>query len=107
MSTIERLENAIHERIRKQDIFKNSVKDALSLVFNSIPDCNGNDEVSDTININKEKLASLLEKLNDNTSLNREAVLQLIDRTNIKDTKRGSLDPHEEFKFGGKRTRRR
>ena len=142
MSVIQSLENAILERIRKQEAFKETVKTTLTRAFNSLPVCNGNDEVSNTININKEKLESLLEKLHNDKSLNREAVQQLIQSTTIKDLKKGSnsktgsnlssssngdfvyekpvpvngatgvLLPNpnsqaEEFKFGGKRTRRR
>jgi hypothetical protein len=89
MSTIQQLENAILERIKKQEIFKTNVKDALTKAFKSLPPCNGNDEVSNTININKEQFASLLDKLHNDKSLNREAVQQLIQSTTIKDLKRG------------------
>ena len=131
MSAIQSLENAILERIRKQEAFKETVKATLTRAFNSLPVCNGKDEVSDTININREKLESLLQKLHNDKSLNKEAVKQLIDRTNIKDLKKGSnsktgsnlsrssnssyqtangdplTDPEEEFHFGGKRARTR
>jgi hypothetical protein len=90
MSAIQSLENAILERIRKQEAFKETVKATLTRAFNSLPVCNGKDEVSDTININREKLESLLQKLHNDKSLNKEAVKQLIDRTNIKDLKKGS-----------------
>ena len=89
MSAIQSLENAILERIRKQEVFKTEVKAALTRAFNSLPPCDSNDEVSNTININKDKFASLLEKLHNDKSLNREAVQQLIQRTNIKDLKKG------------------
>jgi len=146
MSAIQSLENAILERIKKQEAFKKEVKASLTRAFNSLPECDSNDEVSNTININKDKFASLLEKLHNDKSLNREAVQQLIQSTTIKDLKRGpnsktgsnlsssyhtangedfvyekpvpvngvtgDLLPNpnsqaEEFKFGGKRTRRR
>jgi hypothetical protein len=90
MSAIQSLENAILERIRKQEAFKKEVKDALTRAFISLPECDSKDEVSNTININKDKFASLLEKLHNDKSLNREAVQQLIQSTNIKDLKRGS-----------------
>jgi len=90
MSAIQSLENAILERIRKQELFKTAVKAALTRAFNSLPVCNGNDEVSNTININKDKFAFLIDKLHNDKSLNREAVQQLIQSTNIKDLKRGS-----------------
>ena len=89
MSAIQSLENAILERIRKQEKFKTEVKAALSRAFNSLPPCDSNDEVSNTININKDKFASLLEKLHNDKSLNKEAVQQLIQSTNIKDLKKG------------------
>lgn len=89
MSAIQSLENAIIERIRKQELFKIEVKAALSRAFNRLPVCNSNDEVSSTININKDKFASLLEKLHNDKSLNREAVQQLIQSTNIKNLKKG------------------
>jgi hypothetical protein len=89
MSAIQSLENAILERIRKQEVFKKDVKDALTRAFNSLPECGSNDEVSNTININKDKFASLLEKLHNDKSLNREAVQQLIQSTTIKDLKKG------------------
>ena len=89
MTAIQSLENAILERIRKQEVFKTEVKAALTRAFNSLPPCDSNDEVSNTININKDKFASLLEKLHNDKSLNREAVQQLIQQTNIKDLKKG------------------
>jgi hypothetical protein len=89
MSVIQSLENAILERIRKQEAFKETVKATLTRAFNSLPVCNGNDEVSNTININKEKLESLLQKLHNDKSLNKEAVQQLIQSTTITDLKRG------------------
>ena len=89
MSAIQSLENAILERIRKQEAFKKEVKAALTRAFISLPECGSNDEVSNTININKDKFASLLEKLHNDKSLNREAVQQLIQSTNIKDLKKG------------------
>jgi hypothetical protein len=89
MSAIQSLENAILERIKKQEKFKTEVKAALTRAFNSLPPCDSNDEVSNTININKDKFASLLEKLHNDKSLNREAVQQLIQSTNIKDLKKG------------------
>jgi len=89
MSAIQSLENAILERIRKQEVFKTAVKTSLTRAFNSLPICNGNDEVSNTININKDKFAFLLDKLHNDKSLNREAVQQLIQSTNIKDLKKG------------------
>jgi hypothetical protein len=129
MNAIQSLENAILERIRKQEMFKKEVKAALTRAFISLPECDSNDEVSNTININKDKFASLLEKLHNDKSLNREAVQQLIQSTNIKDLKRGQnskttgsdvpynytpLGVHppddEEIHLGGKRftrTRRR
>jgi hypothetical protein len=90
MSAIQSLENAILERIRKQEAFKKEVKAALTRAFNSLPECDSNNEVSNTININKDKFASLLEKLHNDKSLNKDAVQQLIQSTNIKDLKRGS-----------------
>ena len=81
MSAIQSLENAILERIKKQEVFKTEVKAALTRAFNSLPPCDSNDEVSNTININKDKFASLLEKLHNDKSLNREAVQQLIQQT--------------------------
>ena len=98
MSAIQSLENAILERIRKQEVFKTEVKAALTRAFNSLPPCDSNDEVSNTININKDKFASLLEKLHNDKSLNREAVQQLIQRTNIKDLKKG---PNSDLKTTG------
>ena len=89
MSAIQSLENAILERIRKQEEFKQGVKAALTRAFNSLPPCDSKDEVSNTININKDKFASLLEKLHNDKSLNREAVQQLIQSTNLKDLKKG------------------
>lgn len=89
MSAIQSLENAILERIRKQEAFKKGVKAALTRAFNSLPECDSNNEVSNTININKDKFASLLEKLHNDKSLNREALQQLIQSTNIKDLKKG------------------
>jgi len=89
MNAIQSLENAILERIKKQEDFKKEVKAALTRAFISLPECDSNDEVSNTININKDKFASLLEKLHNDKSLNREAVQQLIQSTNIKDLKRG------------------
>jgi hypothetical protein len=89
MNAIQSLENAILERIRKQEAFKKEVKAALTRAFNSLPECDSKDEVSNTININKDKFASLLEKLHNDKSLNREAVQQLIQSTTIKDLKRG------------------
>lgn len=122
MSAIQSLENAIFERIRKQEDFKKEVKAALTRAFISLPECDSNDEVSNTININKDKFASLLEKLHNDKSLNREAVQQLIQSTNIKDLKRGPnsetngsynytpLGVHppddEEIHLGGKRSKR-
>jgi hypothetical protein len=94
MSAIQSLENAILERIRKQEAFKETVKATLTRAFNSLPVCNGNDEVSNTININKEKLESLLEKLHNDKSLNKEAVQQLIQSTTITDLKKG---PNSKF----------
>jgi len=96
MSAIQSLENAILERIRKQELFKTAVKAALTRAFNSLPVCNGNDEVSNTININKDKFAFLIDKLHNDKSLNREAVQQLIQSTNIKDLKRGSNSSYKE-----------
>jgi len=96
MSAIQSLENAILERIRKQEVFKTAVKAALTRAFNSLPVCNGNDEVSNTININKDKFAFLIDKLHNDKSLNREAVQQLIQSTNIKDLKRGSNSSYKE-----------
>lgn len=98
MSAIQSLENAILERIKKQEVFKTEVKAALTRAFNSLPPCYSKDEVSNTININKDKFASLLEKLHNDKSLNREAVQQLIQRTNIKDLKKG---PNSDLKTTG------
>lgn len=89
MSAIQSLENAILERIKKQEKFKTEVKAALTRAFNSLPPCDSNDEVSNTIHISKDKLAFLLDKLHNDKSLNREAFQQLIDSTNIKDLKKG------------------
>jgi hypothetical protein len=136
MTTIQMLENAIHERIAKENAFKDAIVSHINLILSRLPICDTShsSEVSNTVTLSREKLESILAKIKDYKSINQFAVKELVAKLNLNDIRRGASnekdekdyfsDPsnverafrfadanqeekEEEFHFGGKRTKSR
>lgn len=87
MTTIQELENAIRERISKENKFKDSIVSNINDILSKLPLCddlNATPEVSNTVNLSKEKLASILQKIGDFSSINEKATNDLIAKLNFK-----------------------
>ena len=134
MTTIQMLENAIHERIAKENAFKDAIVSHINVILSRLPICDTShsSEVSNTVTLSREKLESILAKIKDYKSINQFAVKELVSKLNLNDIRRGASnekdekdyfsDPsnverafrfadanqeEEEFHFGGKRTKSR
>jgi len=105
MSVIQKLEDAIHERIAKENAFKDSIIAHINTILSRLPICdnsNASPEVSTTINLSREKLDSILAKLHEYSNINENAAKELVAKLNTKnvrkrDTRRSSLGDIDEF----------
>jgi len=90
MTTIQELENAIRERIVKENKFKDSIISHINEILSKLPICddlNATTEVSNTVNLSKEKLESILQKIGDFSSINEKAANDLIAKLNFKNVR--------------------
>jgi hypothetical protein len=105
MSIIQKLEDAIRERIAKENAFKDSVVAHINEILSKLSICdnsNTSPEVSNTVNLSKTKLDSILAKLNEYSNINQNAAKELISKLNTKNvrkgiTRRNSLGNIDEF----------
>ena len=91
MTTIRMLEDAIHERIAKENAFKESIIVHINKILSRLPICDtASPEVSNTVTLSREKLESILAKIKDYKSINQFAVKELVSKLNLDDIRRGS-----------------
>lgn len=91
MTTIQMLEDAIHERIAKENAFKESIIVHINKILSRLPICDtASPEVSNTVTLSREKLESILAKIKDYKSINQFAVKELVSKLNLDDIRRGS-----------------
>jgi len=90
MTTIQQLEDAIRERIIKENKFKDSIVSNINEILSKLPICddlNATTEVSNTVNLSKEKLESILQKIGDFSSINEKAANDIIAKLNFKNVR--------------------
>ena len=90
MTTIQQLEEAIRERIIKENKFKDSIVSNINDILSKLPICdslNSTTEVSNTVNLSKEKLESILQKIGDFSSINEKAANDIIAKLNFKNVR--------------------
>ena len=106
MSVIQKLEDAIRERIAKENAFKDSVVVHINEILSKLSICdnsNASPEVSNTVNLSKTKLDSILAKLTEYSNINQNAAKELISKLNTKNIRKGitrrssSLGDIDEF----------
>jgi hypothetical protein len=137
MTTIQMLEDAIHERIAKENAFKDAIVAHINEILSKLPVCttsNTTPEVSNTVHLSKTKLASILQKIGDYSSINENAAKELIAKLNLTNVRKPTSEPRrsldskesfdltspenfarlqkyydepEQFHYGGKRTKSR
>jgi len=91
MTTIQQLEDAIRERIAKENTFKDSIISHINGIVSRLPMCdasNATPEVSDTVNLSKAKLTSILQKIGDYSSINEKAAKDLIAKLNLRNLRK-------------------
>jgi len=92
MTTIQMLEDAIHERIAKENAFKDTIVAHINVILSRLPICDTShsSEVSNTVTLSREKLESILAKIKDYKSINQFAVKELVSKLNLDNIRRGA-----------------
>jgi hypothetical protein len=92
------LENAIHERIAKENAFKDAIVSHINVILSRLPICDTShsSEVSNTVTLSREKLESILAKIKDYKSINQFAVKELVSKLNLNDIRRGASNEKDE-----------